>query len=92
MRRAVRVPGLTDTGVADGAHEPRRVGPVRSGVYLHLGHALRIMKAEPDYRKWGPLIGALPDDAREEVRAWLFVEAQKIRSFQRWLAKHGIDE
>lgn len=40
-------------------------------VYLHLHHALRIMRQEGDYRKWGPLIDALTPEQQAEVRPWL---------------------
>lgn len=46
-------------------------------LYTHLSHALTIMRAEPDYRKWGPLIEAVPECARQEVRDWLHQEATK---------------
>lgn len=45
-------------------------------VYHHLTHALRIMRIEPDFRRWGPLIDALPPEARDEVRIWLRQEAR----------------
>jgi hypothetical protein len=45
-------------------------------VYHHLEHALRIMRTEPDYRKWGPLIDALTPDQQAEVRPWLRVQAK----------------
>ena len=72
--------------MADGAQGAPLRAPRTTGVYLHLDHALRILKAEPDYRKWGPLIERVPDTARDEVRDWLYVVAQKIRAFQRWQA------
>lgn len=72
--------------MADGAQRAPRAG----GLYRHLGHAMRILKTEPDYRKWGPLIERVPAGARAEVRGWLYVEAQKIRAFQVWRETHGV--
>lgn len=40
-------------------------------VYLHLGHALRIIRTEPDFNKWAPLIDALTPEEQAEVRPWL---------------------
>jgi hypothetical protein len=52
-------------------------------VYQHLGHALAIMRAEPNYRKWGPLIEALPAEARDEVREWLRDQARLLQAAER---------
>ena len=46
-------------------------------IYHHLSHALSVMAREPNYRKWAPLIEALPESAREECRTWLRQEARK---------------
>lgn len=40
-------------------------------VYTHLHHALRIMRQEPNFRRWGPLIDALTPEQQAEVRPWL---------------------
>lgn len=48
-------------------------------VYHHLTHALRIMRIEPDYRKWGPLIDALTPEQQAECRPWLREEARMKR-------------
>jgi hypothetical protein len=48
-------------------------------VYRHLTHALRIMRIEPDFRKWGPLIDALTPEQQEECRTWLREEARMKR-------------
>lgn len=40
-------------------------------VYRHLSHALRIMRQEPDFTKWGPLIDQLTPEEQAEVRPWL---------------------
>lgn len=45
-------------------------------VYHHLSHALRIMRQEPDWRKWGPLIDALTPEQQAEVRPWLRERAE----------------
>ncbi|MDQ7996076.1 MAG: hypothetical protein AAGC76_09505 [Luteibacter sp.] len=45
-------------------------------VYLHLGHAIRIMRQESDIRKWGALIDALTPEQQAEVRPWLRVQAK----------------
>lgn len=44
-------------------------------VYHFLEHALRIMRSEADWRKWGPLIDALTPEQQAEVRPWLRVQA-----------------
>lgn len=67
----------------DGAAEPREPVRRRSCVYQHLGRALAIMRAEPDYRKWGPLIEALPAEARDEVREWLRDQARLLQAAER---------
>lgn len=54
-----------------------------SHVHYHLSHALDVMRREKDYRKWGPLIDALPDAAREPCRLWLREEARKRQMFER---------
>lgn len=40
-------------------------------VYRHLAHAMRIIRAEPDIQKWGPLIDQLTQEQQDEVRPWL---------------------
>lgn len=45
-------------------------------VYHFLSFALDIMRRESDFRKWGPLIEALPPEAQDEVRTWLRQEAR----------------
>lgn len=40
-------------------------------IYHHLHHALRIMRQESDWRKWGPLIDALAPEQQAEVRPFL---------------------
>ena len=45
--------------------------------YHHLEHALALMRAEKNWRLWGPLIERIPEHAREECRAWLREEAKR---------------
>jgi hypothetical protein len=45
-------------------------------VYKFLGHAIRVMRTEPDIKKWGALIDALTPDQQAEVRPWLRVQAK----------------
>lgn len=52
-------------------------------VYHHLEHALRIMRSEPEWRKWGPLIDALTPDQQAEVRPWLRVQATMAKRRER---------
>lgn len=40
-------------------------------VYRHLGKALEIMRSQPDWRQWGPLIDKLTPEEQAEVRPWL---------------------
>jgi hypothetical protein len=55
-----------------------------SHIYYHLDRAIAVMRAEPNYRKWGPLIDAIEDkSAREACRAWLREEARKRQMFER---------
>lgn len=48
-------------------------------VYHHLTHALRIMRTEPDYTKWGPLLDMLTPEAQAECRPWLREEVRMKR-------------
>jgi len=48
-------------------------------VYHHLTHALRIMRIEPDYTKWGPLLDKLTPEAQAECRPWLREEVRMKR-------------
>lgn len=48
-----------------------------SCIHYHLDHALAVMKAEKDWRKWAPLIEAIPEPAREPCRLWLREEAKR---------------
>jgi hypothetical protein len=48
-------------------------------VYHHLAHALRIMRIEPDYTKWGPLLDMLTPEAQAECRPWLREEVRMKR-------------
>gem|GEM_PF-4817970 len=52
-------------------------------VYRHLTHAMAIMRREPDYRKWGPMIDALTPEEQAECRSWLRVQAEMARARQR---------
>lgn len=49
-------------------------------IYHHLHHALRIMRQESDWRKWGPLIDALTTEQQNEVRPWLRERAEIAKS------------
>lgn len=51
-------------------------------VYHHLHLALRIMRQEGDFRKWGPLIDALTPEQQAEVRPWLRDRARIAQSRQ----------
>lgn len=52
-------------------------------VYHHLHHALRIMRQEGDFRKWGPLIDALTPEQQAEVRPFLRDRARIAQYRQR---------
>lgn len=52
-------------------------------VYMFLGKALEIIRKEPDYRKWGPLIDALKPEEQAEVRPWLRHQARIAQRRQR---------
>jgi len=45
-------------------------------VYHHLGKALAIIRREPDFMKWGPLIDALTPEEQAECRPWLRMQAR----------------
>ena len=52
-------------------------------VYQYLSHALRIMRDEPNWRCWGPLVAKLPDPEQTEVRTFLRIEARKRQLHER---------
>jgi hypothetical protein len=45
-------------------------------IYYHLGKALEIIRKEPDFMKWGPLIDALKPEEQAECRQWLRMQAR----------------
>lgn len=55
-------------------------------VYRYLGKALEIMRAEGDFRKWGPLIEKLTPEEQAEVRPWLRDRA-KIAQYRQQASK-----
>ncbi len=52
-------------------------------VYTFLNDALHIMQIESNWRKWGPHIEALPENAQVECRSWLRQEALKRNYHER---------
>ena len=45
-------------------------------VYLHLAKAFEIIRKEPDFMNWGPLIDALTPEEEAECRPWLRMQAR----------------
>lgn len=52
-------------------------------LYHHLPHAVALMRAEPNWRRWGPLIAQIPEHAREECTTYLRQEAKKRQLWER---------